>query len=143
MANSFSAQVNAFIAKSEQRMVATLHGAAQDLAEGVTKPVAKGGNMRVKTGFLRASLMASTSAMPLIDPNAKPPSNAADDSYDWDSNQVNLVIAGSDIGQTIYFGFTASYARYREYEDGFVRLAAQRWQQIVDANAAKAIKAYP
>lgn len=79
--------------------------------------------------------MASTSQMPSINSMSRPASDAADESYPEDAS-VNLVIAGADIGQTIYLGFTASYARFREYEDGFVRLTAQRWQQVVDESAA-------
>jgi len=53
------------------------------------------------------------------------------------------VIAGADVGDTIYAGFTASYAGYREHgangqaPDMFVRAAAQQWQDIVDKNAAR------
>ncbi|GGF24350.1 hypothetical protein GCM10011321_14660 [Youhaiella tibetensis] len=135
---SFSAQVSAWAAQSEQRITAVFRQSAQGVAREVKKPVAAGGNMRVKTGFLRASLMASTSQMPRINPEAKPATGAADNSYSEDQN-VTLVIAGADIGQTIYLGFTASYARPREYEDGFVRLAAQRWPQIVE-ECARLIK---
>ena len=135
---SFSAQVSAWAAQSEQRLTAVFRQSAQAVAGEVKKPVAAGGNMRVKTGFLRASLMASTSQMPSINPEAKPATGAADNSYSEDQN-VTLIIAGADIGQTIYLGFTAAYARPREYEDGFVRLTAQRWPQIVE-ECARLIK---
>jgi len=135
---SFSAQVSAWTAQSEQRITAVFRQSAQAVAREVKKPVAAGGNMRVKTGFLRASLMASTSQMPSINPEAKPATGAADNSYSEDQN-VTLIIAGADIGQTIYLGFTAAYARPREYEDGFVRLTAQRWPQIVE-ECARLIK---
>lgn len=138
MAVGFAADVGAWAGKSEQRMTAVFRQAAQQVAETVKTTRDRGGHMRVKTGYLRASLMASTSQMPSINSMAKPADDAADNSYAEDAN-VTLVIAGADIGQTIYLGFTASYARPREYEDGFVRLTAQQWPQIVE-EAAKLIQ---
>ncbi|WP_367274588.1 hypothetical protein [Henriciella sp.] len=78
--------------------------------------------------------MGSTSAMPLIDRNAKP---AEGRTYSDDA-QIELVIAGSAPTDTIYMGFVASYARPREYEDGMVRLAAQQWPGIVGQAAREA-----
>lgn len=143
MARSFSATISERVATYQKRLEATFRASAQDISEQITTPVAKGGHMRVKTGFLRASLMASTSQMPMIDRNARPPADAADDSFAPNSEAVALVIAGASLGETIYLGFTAAYAGYREAQDGFVRLPAQRWQQTVDANARRAIAAFP
>lgn len=134
MARTFSADIGKWARQTEARMTAVFRQSAQGVAEGVKRTRAEGGNMRVKTGFLRASLMASTSQMPSINPMASPPDNAPDNSFAPDPG-VTLVIAGADIGQTIYLGFTASYARPREYEDGFVRLTAQRWPEIVRQSA--------
>jgi hypothetical protein len=135
MTGSFSADIGKWARKSESRMTAVFRQSAQEVAEQVKRTRSEGGHMRVKTGFLRASLMASTSQMPSINPMAKPADDAADGSFSPDP-LVTLVIAGADIGQTIYLGFTAAYARPREYQDGFVRLTAQRWQQIVEESAA-------
>ena len=131
---TFSAEVGKWAAKSEARMTAVFRDAAQTVAEEVKKPVAAGGRMRVRTGHLRRSLMASTSAMPRIDPNS---TNPDDVTVPNDDSQINLVIAGADIGETLYLGFTAAYARPREYEDGFVRLTAQRWKPIVEESARR------
>lgn len=131
---SFSAQVSAWAAKSEQRLTAVFRDSAQTVAEEVKKTRDRGGHMRIKTGFLRTSLMASTSLMPPINPEARP---VPGQSYPDDNGQIQLVIAGADLGETIYLGFTAAYARPREYQDGFVRLTAQRWPSIVKASAAK------
>jgi len=143
MAQSFTATIENRVAAYRKRMETTFRASAQDIAEEITTPVAKGGNMRIKTGFLRASLMASTSMMPSIRPGNVPAPDAADNSFELDDGQINLVIAGANIGDVIFLGFTAAYARPREYRDGFVRLAAQNWQQIVNRNAAKAIQAHP
>lgn len=135
MAGTFAADVGAWARKSEARMTAVFRQSAQEVAEQVKRTRPEGGHMRVDTGFLRASLMASTSQMPSIDPTARPPDDAAPNSF-APTPTVTLVIAGADIGQTIYLGFTASYARPREYQDGFVRLTAQRWKRIVADSAA-------
>lgn len=135
MASTFSADIGKWARQTEQRMTAVFRQSAQEVAEQVKRTRSEGGHMRVKTGFLRASLMASTSQMPSINPMAKPADDAADNSFGPDP-LVTLVIAGADIGQTIYLGFTAAYARPREYQDGFVRLTAQRWKQIVEESAA-------
>jgi hypothetical protein len=132
----FSAQVSKWAAKSEKRVEAVFKQATQDVAEQVKKPVSQGGNMRVDTGFLRASLMASTAHMPRINKDAKP---SPGQTYNGGDSEIALVIAGAEIKDTIYLGFTASYAAPREYHDGFVRLTAQNWPKIVD-NAARVIK---
>jgi hypothetical protein len=143
MAGSFTAQVTAAIAKHQKRQEATFRASAQQVAREVIVPVAKGGNMRVLTGFLRASLMASASQMPEINPEARPPKDARPGQFAENIGPINLVIAGTTIGETVYLGFTAAYAGVREYHDGFVKLTAQRWQAIVDENARKAIAAFP
>ena len=65
-------------------------------------------------------------------------------SVDWrakdfpeNDSQIASVIAKADEGQTIFLGFRAPYAKKEELKEGFVRLAAQRWQQIVDGVVAK------
>lgn len=136
MASTFSAQVGAWTAKTEKRLKAVRNTAAQKVAEEVKKPVGAGGHMRVKTGYLRASLLASTSQMPSINPNGVPLPGR---SYTGGDSEISLVIAGADLDDTIYLGFTASYARPREYHDGFTRLTAMRWKQIV-AESARLVK---
>jgi len=146
---SFSADVSKWVRQSEQRLEAVFRDSAQTLSEEVKKPRAAGGNMPVDTGFLRASMQASNTEMPKIDKEVTPEENAT---YPENSEQVELLIAGSKLGQTIYLGFTAAYARRleygfkgkdklgREYNQegyGFVRLAAQKWQRIVRASSAK------
>lgn len=133
----FSAQVDAWIRQSEQRFEAVFRESAQRVIAEMQKPVGAGGNMPVDTGFLRASLLATTGSPPQIRKDHVPEKGA---SYLGDdaAGQVALVIAGAGIGQTIYACYTAAYAAFVEYGTskmagrGFVRLAAQRWQQIVD-----------
>jgi hypothetical protein len=138
MSNTFSASISEWVRKSEARIEAVVKASAQDIAAEVVKPIAKGGRMRVDTGFLRNSLMASTSSMPRINPKARPGENSA---YGDPSGEIALVIAGAAAGEPIYLGFTASYARHREFGangqpgDAFVRTAAAKWQEIVNRNA--------
>lgn len=109
----------------------------------MTQPVAKGGRMRVKTGFLRSSLMASTASMPLVNPMARPPTDAEIGAYPLDMGPISAVITGAALTDTIYLGFTASYAAPREHFDAFVEGERLRWPQIVKSNIAKAKAAFP
>ena len=98
---------------------------------------ANGGNMPVRTGFLRASLLASVSALPAIG------SITGSGKRDYNPSQVEATIAAATIDDTLYFGYTAAYAAHREFgangtpPDGFVRLAAQNWLSTVDRNWAR------
>lgn len=125
----------------EKRCLAAFKGAAQDVVRGMTQPVAKGGRMRVKTGFLRASLMTSTAAMPRIDPTAKPASE--EERFQFNMGQHTAAIVEATMYDTIYMGFTAAYAAPREYWDGFIELERLKWPQTVKRNIAKARKAFP
>lgn len=136
---SFSAAVAQWADKVEGAVKAIFKEATQEVVEEMQRPVGQGGRMRVDTGFLRASLLASSTSMPAISA-AKPVEGGT---YTPDFGQIEAVIAGADVGDTLYFGYTASYAGYREYgangqpADGFVRLAAQNWPIIVDRKAAE------
>lgn len=140
---SFSAQVQERVAVYKERLDAVFRSSAQDMATIMTTPTAQGGRMRVKTGFLRGSLMASTAAMPRINPGARPSDDAADGSYELDAGAIEAVIIGASLEDPIYLGFTAAYAGPREYKDGFVEGAALQWQSVVDENAKRAIRAFP
>lgn len=90
----------------------------------------------VDTGFLRNSLRASTTAMPVLD--QENPGGAS-----IPSGTIELVIAGADIGDTIYLGYTAAYGAHVHYGANgrpgrpWVVMVAQRWPAIVDAVAAR------
>lgn len=172
MTQSFAAEVGKWVTDTKQRQEAVFKESAQRVIEEMQRPgaslatakkaIAKGigskgrgkskklvagpigdpgggGNMPVDTGFLRASLMASTK-MP------KPRGGAPEEgkTYSFDEGQVALVIAGAEIGDTLYAVYGANYARAVEYghngapDRGFVRLAAQQWQGIVAEVAAEA-----
>jgi hypothetical protein len=138
---TFSATIEKFGKDALAKATAVARQSAQDVRNEMLQERGKGGRMRVDTGFLRKSLMESTSAMPVIDAMARPTAL----SYSAPP-AVSLVIAGWELGQPLYMGFTAAYAAYREYgtsgqpPDAFVRSAAAQWQQIVNRNAARVRK---
>lgn len=141
---SFSATIRDWAKKVPEAAEAVRNESAQEVVEDMQTPTSKGGRMRVDTGFLRASLMASTSAMPSMTRD-KP---AEGGTYGYDAGQIEATIAGSDFEDTLYFGYTANYAGYREYgargqpPDAFVRTAAQKWPQIVERNTNRVRKAF-
>lgn len=147
----FQAQVSDWVLQAKERIELVVKESAQEVVAemqapgpSVANPSFSGdgrtGNMPVASGFLRASLMASTDA-PILrsvenpDPEAK---------YTYNAGQVSLVIAGAQLGQALYFTYGANYARHVEYGArgrpgrAFVRLAAQKWPQIVARVSAQA-----
>lgn len=134
---SFSAAVSDFALKSERRIEGVFREASRIAAAEMMKSKSQGGHLPVLTGRLRRSLMASTAGMPQVQHRAKdfPPNEA----------QIAEVIAGAGIGQSIFLGFQAPYAQKAEYDqgNGFVRLTAQRWQEIVAEATRRVISANP
>jgi hypothetical protein len=95
-----------------------------------------------RTGFLRASLVASKDAMPqLVRENPGIDVNA-------DYGDVILTIAGSELGDTIFLGYTAKYGYFvHAGANGrppkpWVTLVAQRWPAIVSDKAAEVGKRF-
>lgn len=125
MAKTFSAQVDAWIAKSERLSMAVLQQATQAVINDANTPVAKGGRMRVDTGFLRNSLKAKIGSMP----------SGTATAGNWSDSEVVLTLTRLQPGQVFYAGWLAGYARPREHYDGFLRMATQKWQEQVDAAA--------
>lgn len=135
---NFAAQVDAWTKETKQRMEAVFHKAAEMVGEAVVD------GTPVDTGFLRHSFTASAQSMPVLRAGFKPAEGGA---YAYDAGPVNLTIMGVPIGGTVFMGFTAEYAGHVEYGANgragraMVRLAAQRWPQIVTAAVAQAKKA--
>lgn len=132
--SSFSAVIDEFARKVPGALDAIRKQSAQDIVQEMQTPVGAGGHMRVDTGFHRNSLMASTAAMPRINPMAQPEDGAR---YTYDGKQIELVILGSQLTDPLYIGYTAAYSGIREYFDGHIRLAAQNWQQTVYRNTMR------
>lgn len=125
---SFSAAVDAWVLKSKKRMEAVFKESAQRVIAEAQKPVGGGGNMPVDTGFLRASIQISVSEMPRIKTKSRPDPKAGAGTY---PAPQTFALATVQLGQTLYVGYTASYAGFQENRRGFVRLAAMQWPKIV------------
>lgn len=123
--SSFTAQIKAFADKSKEKIEAVVKQSAQEVFSIAQMPKAAGGRMPVDTGFLRNSLIATLNGSAV---------GGGADAY-------TLAIAGAELGDTIFAGWTANYARFMEYgtskaSGNFYMLnAAQQWQAIVARNA--------
>jgi len=128
MVKKITAQLDDIILKTEKRSIALARQSTQELVDQAQKSVAKGGKMRVDTGFLRASGQMSLNGMPtgLVRPDTD------QDAYDWDRTTVITTLAKLKLGGAAFFGWTANYAKYRETYDGFLEAAVQNWPAIVD-----------
>lgn len=143
MAQTFSAQIGAWTRKVDGAIEAIFKASVQELVEQADQiltqmvyeaPPASSGYKR--TGFLRSSVKVSTSSMPL----ANRPQGTPDGGY---MAEIEVQIAGAELGETIYVGWTANYAGYVHYGANgvaprpWVSIVAQRWQMIVEAKAAE------
>jgi hypothetical protein len=131
MAQSFSAVVGDWARRVVGALDVVFRESVQELVTQLNALVP------VDTGFLRASLRASTTAMPVL--SLDNPGGA----FIADAGEIMLVIAGADIGDTIYLGYTANYGAYVHYGANgrpgrpWVDMVAQRWPQIVATKAAE------
>ena len=127
---SFSQQVGKWAQQSQARTTAVFRDSAQEMVRRMQRTVARGGNMPVDTGYLRNSLLGSTSSVPTMRENAT-----------GEADQVVLTIARLQLGQTFYAGWTANYARHVHYGTNgrpgrlWRDLAAQQWHSIVQQSA--------
>ena len=130
MANSFADQVGAWVAESKKRTVAVLQESTKEVVTRAQRPVKQGGSMPVVTGNLRNSLIVALNG------------NRVGKGAESYINAIPLMKAGDEI----FIGWTAKYARRMEYGFhgtdklgrtydqqgyGFLRLATQKWPQIV------------
>ncbi|MBA8908853.1 HK97 gp10 family phage protein [Aminobacter ciceronei] len=129
---SFSATVGQWAQKVEGALEAVFKEAAQELVSQLNQLVPVG-----ETGFLRSSLMASTTAMPTLtraNPGMSVPADIGD---------ILLVINSADLGDTIYLGYTANYAAFVHFgaqgrtPRPWVTMVAQRWEMIVAEKATE------
>lgn len=127
---TFTAQIEAFADKVEQRALETFQTTAATTAELMSRPWEEGGRMPVVTGNLKRSLAAST-----VGP---PPALWGQKEFKGTLAGIEAVIDSTVLGETVWLGFQAIYAKKAELDNGFVRLATQNWQQIVDASVAAA-----
>lgn len=123
---TFTAQIKAFADRTQEKIEAVVKQSAQEVFSIAQTPKAQGGRMPVSTGFLRNSLIASLNGSTV---------GGGADAY-------VLAVAGAELGDTIFAGWTANYARFMEYGTSkttanfFMLSAAQQWGAIVERNAA-------
>ena len=128
---NFDQQVAAYMEKYKKRLRATAREAVQETVEIAQQTVGEGGRMRVDTGFLRASIAASIGQMP------SGPGKGDDGPYTYTGDATSATLLRWQPDQTLYIGWTANYARAREYRDGFMRGATEKWSHTVDQVAQK------
>jgi hypothetical protein len=127
----YAAQVADFVNKTKARQLAVFKESIQRVINYAQEPVAKGGNMPIKTGFLRASgQMTRDGSIPMS--TGAPPANTPLFSFAFDQGPVSLILNSADINDVIIFAYTANYAKFVEARRQFVGLAAQRWVQTVE-----------
>jgi hypothetical protein len=127
--SGFAATVGEWAAKVDGALELVFKESAQELVTQLNVLVPR------DTGFLAASLVASTAAMPTI--------RQTDGAVPGDLGEIVLVIAGAELGDTLFLGYTASYSAFVHYGANgragrpWVDMVAQRWQQIVAAKSAE------
>lgn len=124
MVDTFSTAVDAWVRKADERLVAVTRESALLLDREVALPQQEGGNLPVVSGNLRRSRAASTIGMP--------PVLWRQTEFKGSDAAIAAVIMGAPLGASIWIGFQAPYAFKVEEKHGMVRLAAQRWPQIVE-----------
>ncbi|MBU1306333.1 MAG: HK97 gp10 family phage protein [Alphaproteobacteria bacterium] len=127
MSTSFETDIAEWARKVQGAELLIFQESAQELVSQLTSLVP------VDTGFLRSSLRASTMAMPVMSLE-----NPEAGTFNLDAGEISLVIAGAEVGDIIYLGYTASYGAYvHAGANGrpgrpWVSMVAQRWSAIVD-----------
>lgn len=140
--DNFAASVGDWVHDVEMALEAIFKESVQQLIEEVDQQLtqmvynapASPGYRR--TGFLRSSAVASKTSVPL----ANRPKGAPQADY---MAEITVMIAGSELGETIYLGYTAEYGPFVHYGANgrpgrpWVTLVAQRWGSIVASKEAE------
>lgn len=140
MSTSFSAAIGQWAAQSKDRIQAVHRRSVELLGEEMANTKPNGGRVPFQTGNLARSLVASTEGMPKTSetPTA--------------GGSVGAVTATLELGQSVWLGYQAIYARRQNYgfvgadvlgrvfnQPGsyFVEGAIANWQQIVSKAVAE------
>jgi hypothetical protein len=127
----FKTDIDRFVANTNQRLLNVVVGAIQSTVNEAQTPRDKGGLMRVKFGFLRASGIATLNVLPS---GISHPEKGK--TYVWNGEALITVLDKMKFGDVFCFGWVAHYARYREAFDGFLEAAMQNWQKHVDTEVS-------
>lgn len=134
---SFSRDIKQFTGKYQKRLEATAKTAVQNLRDEIQATQGEGGRLRVDTGFLRASFGWNVGSLP-SGPSENDGERTFGPSETVSGQPLAVALAQWDFSQPLYGGFTAEYARFREYRDGFMRGGTEKWDRIVDSAAKRA-----
>lgn len=132
MSKTFTAQIDGWIAKSEAISLAVVQTASQALVEDATLEQSKGGHMPVDTRFLLNSMTGAIGSLPMG------PSDPKEDDQ-GNVEATAAVISKLKLGDKLYLGWAAKYAKYMNARYGFKDKAEQNWQDHV-ADAIKQVK---
>ncbi len=140
----FAGQVRSFGKKFEAGYRATARTAVQETISRAQRTRGEGGDMRVDTGFLRASIQAALHNMPSgpVTGGDHPGTTKTPIISQFAGTAVSAVLLRWDplMQTSLFVGWTANYARHREAQDGFLQGAVEIWDQTVD-NAARQVRA--
>jgi len=128
---TFTADINKFISESNDRIEAVFKQSAQEIIREAQTDYNKGGNTPIDTSFLINSGQAAIGNLP-IGPDEQPEGYTP---RDWNPGETVTTINRWRVGETLYFGWTANYAKPMENRFKFMRKAAQNWQYTVAKNA--------
>ena len=136
---NFNGKINKFVANTEQLMLDVTKNALQDLIEDATRPVKAGGRMPVDTGFLRLSGTGAINEIPKGETKGRQrlPGEVGEIYKSNPSGSVASVLAKLKLGDTFYYGWTARYAIYQEFKNGFLVSACAKWQNFIDNSIRK------
>lgn len=138
---TFSATVEKWVKENKAFALAVFRDSAQAVIEEMQTSVGHGGNMPVKTGFLRSSLNVNING---VMATASTPHPGGEGPYP--EPDINLAISGAKLGDVIVAGYVANYAlrinygfsgqdslgrTYNQSGRMFVEKAAAKWPEIV------------
>lgn len=119
---TFSAQVDKWISDSEEKMEAVFKTAVQFTIDDALD------RTPVDTGFLKSSMTVSLSGFTPL----------REKGFSLNNSSYEMIIAGADLGDTIYANYVANYAQHVENGASgragrhMVKLAAQNWQTHIN-----------
>lgn len=140
MVDKFTAQIDKIVENTKEKMLNVVKDSIQEVIFDAQKHVNDGGKMRVDTGFLRSSGVASLNSIPSGESKGRKRRKNEEgvlpeymtDKKGLKGVTVEDALIKMKIGDTFYFGWTAKYAKYRETYDGFLDSALQKWKETVD-----------
>lgn len=138
----FSVKMNKIINNVEEKMFAVFKDSFQDVIEEASTPVGAGGKLRVDTGFLRSTGSGALNAVPRGESEGRKrePGEIGIlpeySNYDF-TNSLQSLLLQMKPDNTIYWGWSANYAKYRELYDGFLVSACQNWKTYVENNTRR------